>query len=391
MASLRKLPRCKNWIACFTTADGIRKQRSTGESNRTKAQKIADQYEEAARRQKTAKQVQRVMASLYKDITGTELPHSTVEAYFNGWVARKKPEVSKTTALFYEGKAEKFLTWLGERAKTVISGITSADIVAFRNAEAERVKAKTANHTLKFLRMVFGSARNDAYIVDNPCDGVGALKQGDTSQRRAFTLPELRAVLGSAEDEWKSMILFGLYTGQRLKDVALLTWENIHLHEDEIRLKTSKTGRQMILPIAPPLRIHIESLSAQDDPKQPVHPKAFQVVQKQGKTGTLSRQFGELLATAGLAPKKKHRKKETEPGGGDSAGAHRERAALSFHALRHTATSLLKNAGISAAVVQEIIGHDSEEMSRVYTHIETETMRSALAALPNINLQNADA
>jgi hypothetical protein len=33
---------------------------------------------------------------------------------------------------------------------------------------------------------------------------------------RPFTLPELRSVLDLANDEWRSMILFGLYTGQRL-------------------------------------------------------------------------------------------------------------------------------------------------------------------------------
>ena len=37
------------------------------------------------------------------------------------------------------------------------------------------------------------------------------------------------ARLSVADDEWRSMILFGLYTGARLSDVASLTWENIDL------------------------------------------------------------------------------------------------------------------------------------------------------------------
>ena len=57
---------------------------------------------------------------------------------------------------------------------------------------------------------------------------------------------------------------------------------------------------------------------------------------------------------------------------------------ISFHALRHTATSLMKNAGISPAIVQEFIGHDSEAINRVYTHIETDAMRRAADALPDI-------
>jgi integrase len=38
----------------------------------------------------------------------------------------------------------------------------------------------------------------------------------------SFTLPELRTVLDLANDEWRSMILFGFYTGQRLGDIATL-------------------------------------------------------------------------------------------------------------------------------------------------------------------------
>jgi integrase len=57
---------------------------------------------------------------------------------------------------------------------------------------------------------------------------------------------------------------------------------------------------------------------------------------------------------------------------------------LSFHSLRHTATSLLKNAGVSQAVAMEFIGHESEAISQHYTHIEAATMRSAAEKLPNI-------
>jgi hypothetical protein len=46
--------------------------------------------------------------------------------------------------------------------------------------------------------------------------------------------------------------------------------------------------------------------------------------------------------------------------------------------LRHTATSLMKRQGILAAVVQDIIGHDSEAISAHYTHIDQAAKRGAL-------------
>jgi integrase len=41
---------------------------------------------------------------------------------------------------------------------------------------------------------------------------------------RAIVIPELQAIMEIADPEWQSLIRFGLYTGQRLVDLATLTW-----------------------------------------------------------------------------------------------------------------------------------------------------------------------
>jgi len=53
------------------------------------------------------------------------------------------------------------------------------------------------------------------------------------------------------------LIRFGLYTGQRLADLATLTWAQIDLERDEIRLSIRKTGKSTLIPIAQPLREHL--------------------------------------------------------------------------------------------------------------------------------------
>ena len=136
----------------------------------------------------------------------------------------------------------------------------------------------------------------------------------------------------------------------------------------------------MIIPIAPPLRAEIETLPAGDDPHQPLYPRAFASVKKSGGVNTLSRQFRELLADAGLATPKAHRTTEAAPG----RDGPRELSQMSFHSLRHTATSLMKNAGINASVVMDIIGHESEAISAHYTHVDEDTKRQAIAKLPRI-------
>lgn len=98
--------------------------------------------------------------------------------------------------------------------------------------------------------------------------------------------------------------MFGLYTGQRLGDLARLTWQNVDTERDEIRFVSRKTGRTMIILIAPPLREQSEKIPAGDDPREPLHPRAFASAEKSGGVKTLSRQFYELLADTGLTKPK---------------------------------------------------------------------------------------
>jgi integrase len=43
---------------------------------------------------------------------------------------------------------------------------------------------------------------------------------------------------------------------------------------------------------------------------------------------------------------------------------------VSFHCLRHTANTLVKKAGVPEAVLRDIVGHDTVEISRLYTQID---------------------
>ena len=130
--------------------------------------------------------------------------------------------------------------------------------------------------------------------------------------------------------------------------------------------------------IYPPLCIGPERLSTPADPSAPLHPKAFDLLERQHKTGNLSNQFADLLAAAGLRKKKNH--KNT----GKGRGSRRDVEPLSFHSLRRTATTILHEAGVPAAVAQALIGHDSAAMHELYVSVGSEALQKAAAALPEI-------
>ncbi|MBV8279153.1 MAG: tyrosine-type recombinase/integrase, partial [Verrucomicrobia bacterium] len=181
------------------------------------------------------------------------------------------------------------------------------------------------------VKMVLRAAKQDGFLLENPAESVKALDTDGARLRRAFSLDELRAILRVCNTEWSSLIKLGLYTGQRLGDLASLTWANIRLDEGRIRFRTRKTGKKIDVPITGALQEHLLSLPSADQLDLPLHPEAFATMREQrGRTNTLSNQFAEILAAAGLREKKSHQS------AGKGRSASRENNALSFHCLRHS-------------------------------------------------------
>jgi len=83
---------------------------------------------------------------------------------------------------------------------------------------------------LKVLGVAFSHAYSSEQIMSNPVTKVKSLKL-DTVKRRAFTMVELKRVLNACDAEWRGIVLAGLYTGQRLKDVACLLWGSIDMEK----------------------------------------------------------------------------------------------------------------------------------------------------------------
>ena len=380
MASLRKKDRSPFWFACYTLPDGRRTQRSTGTPDKRKA--LTLKYEDAARDAAAGhfieSRARKVIADIYALANTEVLPNSSTDAFLKTWLNRKSLEADDATHQRYTGVITQFLEHIGHKANADIKKITPTDVAGFRDAAAQRLAVSSANLMLKILRSAFAAARREGLMDDNPAERVTILKQREKFERRPFTLPELKQLMKLADKEWRGMILFGLYTGQRLGDIATLTRTNLDLTKKEIRLTTGKTGRRQLLPLSAPLLGYVKQLPANGAPDAPLFPNAHATVQRQGRAGNLSNQFHKLLVAAGLAEKRSHHST------GKGRDASREQNEISFHSLRHTATTLLKAAGVSDAITREFIGHDSPTVSKQYTHIPTATLRQAANKLPNI-------
>jgi Phage integrase, N-terminal SAM-like domain len=153
MASIWKHPESKYFTACFRDHNGRQRRITTKETSRKTAQKLADEFERAARTKRTLKQAQAVLARLHEELSGEIIERTSFRQYLNDWLSAKDAETARSTMIFYRGSLHKFVEFLGNRLDEPIGEITKQDVVAYRNSLIHKVSAKTANHDLKALKM----------------------------------------------------------------------------------------------------------------------------------------------------------------------------------------------------------------------------------------------
>ena len=377
MASIRKQPKSRYWYACYQLPDGRPTQRSTKQTDATKARKIADQFEKAAQAGKIARltelQARKVMADIYAISNPTKMKAATTRKFLKDWLASKEVETSSNTHQRYETVVDQFLRQIGPKADQDLFHLASSDLQGFRDNLSERLSRGSCNVAIKILRAAFNQPRMQGLMDSNPAQLV-KLMRTEKFRRRPFTPDELRRVLAAADAQWRGMIAVALYTGFRLGDVATLDWKAIDLATGEFNLVTAKTGRRISIPIAPPLHRLLSTLEGKTGP---VFPEACETYQRASTTSSLSKGFYKIMEKAGLVEPRTHAST------GKGRSSKRNQQELGFHALRHTATSLLKNANVSDAVARDIIGHESASVSASYTHIDLSTKREALGRLPD--------
>ncbi len=383
MATVHKTPASPNWLCYYTDRNGERRTKSTLTRNKREAERVCakvQSIEDQARtgnltEEKARRVIERVVGEIMAE-SGAPIERKTVREHFTSWLKAFESEQSEGTFIRYEGIVNNFLGFLGGKASCNLAALKVEDVERYRDTLQDRVAPSTVNTHLKVIRVALEKAVRQRVFETNPARLVENLSTEGRHERRAFTLAELKKLLAVCNDDWKTAVTAGIYTGLRLGDIQSLTWANLDLQQEELTIRTQKTGRMQILPLAKPLLRHIETLPVGDDPQAPLCPSF------QGKTVSwLSNQFYEVMASAGLVQSRgDHQKKEGKAG----RSTRRQLSPISFHALRHTATSLLKNAGVSDVVARDIVGHESEAVSRSYTHIDAETKRTALDKLPDV-------
>ena len=385
MASVHKQKGKPHWFCSYSTGSGLERKRhfkSTKMTDRKAAWEVCRAWEQTAKIGRTGKLtpevarevVARGVADIFTAVNSETMPSSSLRIWCRQWLDAKQIEAEPSTVQRYGYALDQFMAFLGPKADRDITSIRVADVARFRDEQAHVLSRNTANLGVKVLRACFNAAFKQGLLTSNPAKVVDVLKQRGECKRRAFTLDELRRVLDAAKDsDWYGGTLISLYTGARLSDMARLTWGAVDLQNNTLAFVAKKTGKRVLVPLAAPLIEHLTSLSSTDDPNTPLFPSLAKL-----RVSQLSDGFRSVLVSAGMAEARSHEKT------GNGRNTARPVAELSFHSLRHSFVSILKSTGANEAVAMALAGHETKAVSQNYTHLDTATLRGAVAKLPDV-------
>lgn len=94
-------------------------------------------------------------------------------------------------------------------------------------------------------------AKDRGIIETNPCERGGRLYAADRTEK-LWGETEIAALLAVAPAEIELALVLALWTGQRQGDLLRLPWSAYD--GSHVRLRQSKTGRRMTLPVGQPLK-----------------------------------------------------------------------------------------------------------------------------------------
>ncbi len=169
---------------------------------------------------------------------------------------------------------------------------------------------------------------------------------------------------------WLSLI----ETGARFGELTSCSWSDLDHEQLKLRLRAehTKSLRERWIPLRPKhveelLRLrplHREYLGALPTAGDPIFRTPVGVPWKDHVRNAL-RAFHRVLAMAGID-------REDEEG-----------RRVNIHALRHTFATRLARSGVGLVEAQKLLGHSDPKLTaRVYTHLEVDQLRDAIAKLP---------
>jgi integrase len=254
--------------------------------------------------------------------TGKVLIADAIQHWLKTEVAHQKAKIST------EGNAYALADWIKGRSLGEVVRVAED----YRKANRGLVTNSTINRRLAVLRRVANLAYRRWGWLHEPLGQKIELLPENAAREKFLTRSELANLLRSIPQRAiRRAVLVAAFTGLRRGELARL--RPIHVQGDLIYVQYSKSGKPRRVPVVHHIQFALRRLP-----------------------------FGVHADTLS------HAVPRAMPG-------------VRFHDLRHTAASLLIQAGVDLYRVGTILGHSDIRTTRRYAHLAVEDLRSAIATL----------
>jgi integrase len=225
-----------------------------------------------------------------------------------------------------------------------------SEFMAWRDQLATRSR-RQADYAWTVLARILSWSKDRGLVLENPCERGGRLYRGSRADK-VWTADDEATFYRSAPAHLHLPVILALWTGQREGDLLRLTWSAYD--GETIRLKQSKTGARVIIPVGAPLKAALDA-----------EPRLSPVIllTSEGKPWTpdgFRASFAKAKAKAGVV-------------------------GVTFNDLRGTAVTRLALAAATEAEIATITGHSLRDVRSIldsnYLHRDPALGRSAILKL----------
>lgn len=241
--------------------------------------------------------------------------------------------------------------WKAYFKNDFIDKIKPIKIEEYKRYRRKTVCPATINRELNSLSKMFSVAKENGYLLINPCHSVKKLRV-ENKKIRFLTREEEKLMFDNLPDDWfKLAINFALLTGMRKSEILNLKWECIDFKENYINVLKTKNAKARQIPLATKLKDELMRLKRLSE-------YIFTNPEKLTPYTDLKDRFKFICEKTNIT-------------------------GIVFHDLRHTAATRMVECGIDLVVVKEILGHSDINMTMRYAHPVPEVKLKAIQMLNN--------
>lgn len=293
----------------------------------------------------------------------------TVDRYLDDWLQAIRPSVRDSTW-------QRYRQLVVNNIAPVIGHVPLAKLTPAaveRMLAASELSPRTRHHMRAVLRTALRRAVKHGMVLRNVAE-LAAAPKVEEHEQVILSPDQVRTLLGQvAGDRWEALYHVAIATGLRQGEILGLRWTDVDLEAGTLRVTFQLHHRQLVAPKTKRSRRQVgipRSVVAQL--------RSHRLRQEQQRRFLVRSDWGnseDLVFTNGL--------------GGAIHGPHvtrefqRHLAAaglprIPFHALRHTAASLMLVLGTDIKVIQRVLGHSNiRTTGETYTHVLPELLRDA--------------